>query len=120
MAFRKKLASILEPAVNNHLKTLDAKSLDGRRDIAAWINEITRDLDLCVVADGKPALFDAELKDARRPLSSRYVVLIPQGRRFTKIEVDDETPHLTLDAAPEGIDEILREVRRFAYHGRSY
>ena len=119
-AFRTKLAEQIEPTLNEHLKTLDAASLPDRRKVAAWVNRFLRDLDLCVTIDGQPALFVAELRDARRPNSSRYALLAPKGERFTRVATDRDIPYLSLAAAPRRIDEKLRRVRQIAFDGRSH
>ena len=120
VTIRKRMARELEPMLNEYLKSRSGESLADRRAVEGLVNNVLEDLGLCVTVEGQPALFVAELQDSRRPTSARYAILVPKGNRFTRATASYDVPHLTLDAAPQGIDEILREVRSIAWQSRRY
>ena len=119
LCFRKRMAHELEPMLNEHLKMIGGESLNERRATASWVNRVLDDLGLCVTVEGQPALFIAVLPDSRQPTTGRYDVLAHKGGCFTRTAKSQESLHLTLDAAPQGIEEILRKLRRVVSQGRS-
>jgi hypothetical protein len=82
-ALKAAMAVTIQASLNDYLKTFPQETLEEKRELATWVNEMMRQLGLAVQCPKTklPGILKADFKDAQHEDSSRFRMEVRDERR---------------------------------------